>query len=82
LKPQLVEVDWIDSCAHSGWRSFVDARDDSLPSSCRSIGYMLRRDAKVLVLAQSIDATDEGDERFADVLAIPAAVVRRVRRLK
>jgi hypothetical protein len=78
----LVEVEWYDSCAFAGWDTGAHTLERSKPSSCRSAGYLLEHDDERLVLAQSIDESEPDDERYADVLAIPAAAVRRVRRLR
>lgn len=78
---QAVEVTWLDSCVDSGWHASDAAFVRAAPSLCSSVGWLLERSKTQLVLAQSRTSSDEG-EQYADVLTIPAAVVKRVRRLK
>ena len=76
-----VEVTWVDPHASGGWRAPEDELERAVPLACTSVGYLLEQDEQRLVLVQS-SADDQGDELVADSLAIPAEVVRKVRRLR
>lgn len=82
MKLSPVEVEWIDSCSYSGWEDAAEKVAVAKPTTCRSVGYLIRRDASALVLVQSADLDDVHGDRYADALAIPAKMVVRVRRLK
>jgi len=81
MKLTPVEVEWLDSCVDSGWHAHDAAFVRAAPTQCTSVGYLIERTKAQLVLAQSVTATDDGDQ-IADVLTIPASVVKRVRRLR
>lgn len=77
-KPYPVEVSWVDAISMHRWESpSGHARLDGAP--VKSVGYLLQRDAKVLVLVQS-QSTETG--QVGDSVAIPAGCVRRVRQLR
>ena len=77
-KNKLVEVEWQDSCVYRGWQ-YTEQAKVSVPSQCRSVGYMLEKDGDRIVLALSMD--DDGDS-VADVMCIPMATVKKVRNVK
>ena len=81
MKRHAVEVEWLDSCVDSGWHASDAAFVRAAPSICTSVGILIERTPKQIVLAQSLTSNEEG-EQLADVLTIPAAVVKRVRRLR
>lgn len=74
---QLVEVEWIDSAARGRWASREDYEKHDIVT-CRSVGYVVKRSARAVVLVQSQSA--DGD--CSDGMAIPRAAVTKVRRLK
>lgn len=80
---QIVEVEWIDSTMMNkgGW---LHPEEDELPEAedliYRSVGFVLREDADVLVLALSVDST--GEDQANGVLAIPKVAVRDRRTLR
>ena len=52
------------------------------PALQESIGWLVHRDEKVLMLAQSQVSTAHGEQPiFRDVLHIPAGCVRRIKKL-
>ncbi len=73
-----VEVEWVDSCTNGKWASVDVHRAESRPSLCRSIGYLLERSDKRVVVAQSM-STDTG--HVSDTMAIPRVAVKRMRRI-
>ena len=76
-KPYPVEVHWIDSCGHPGWRGEDEPSGDQV-SRCMSTGYLLVKSQTEITLAQSL-----GDNSStASWITIPLVAVKRVRRLK
>lgn len=78
MKPQLVEVTWIDSSFHRGWGSLDEKSKGMTVAKCRTVGYLLSRDRETLKIAQSLGDADSA----ADGIAIPRVAVKRVRRLR
>lgn len=71
-----VEVVWKDSCSLGGWGQAPGDRDHT-PADCTTMGYLLKRDRKQVVVAQN-----RGPSKFGEVMVIPSECVRGVRRLK
>lgn len=73
-----VQVEWIDIKSDPSWQSLHDV-NESKPTICISIGYLLKIDriADKLILGHSM--TEDG---MADHTVIPLGVVSRIRRLK
>lgn len=76
----IVEVEWIDSQQHAGWRSANTWESDIRPDDlqCRSTGYLFREDTTSVVLMQSISAVGS----LADAIEIPRIAVQSVRVLR
>lgn len=76
----IVEVDWIDSMQHSGWRveSEWKGRIDAHELECRSAGYLYRDDRQSVVLVQSLSRAGS----MADMIEIPRRAVRAVRTIR
>ena len=70
---EIVEIEWLDSQAYSGWMPQKDMRDWNDELLCRSVGYLLREDKDRLVLVAS-----ESVHSFADGLSIPRVCVRNI----
>ena len=69
-----VEVTWVDSAGVEGWKS----RDETTaPVRCRSVGYVVERNADKIVLAQS-----QTSEQINGLFAIPVVAVKKIRRLR
>ena len=71
------EVVWIDSATNGAWDT-VAAHEERGIFEVHSVGYLLRRDANRIILAQS--QSNEGT--VTDCLTIPAVCVKKVRYLK
>jgi hypothetical protein len=78
-KYQPVLVEWADSAAYSRWRSIEGYREATHPSQCISVGFLLLKDEKRVVILQSEDGDEHGE--VAEALAIPRACVKRIRYL-
>lgn len=73
----LVEVEWEDAHHDDGWAGNRPLRTRGGP--CRTAGYMLKRDRRVIVIAHSLG---EDPDDHADTLTIPRGCVSRIRRLR
>ena len=73
----LVEVTWRDSASNHGWY-----KEDEFPEASlvevKTMGYLIRRNARELAMAQSV--SEHG--KFNEIWVVPAKSVRRVRRLR
>lgn len=77
----LVYVEWRDSCAAQGWQSPEDLKEFA-PSSCRSVGFLLRETDDHLLLAPHVTEPDGADNRKVDgVMCIPLEAVTARRSL-
>lgn len=78
-KRRLVLVRWIDTASETGWARPGErgAYSHMRGLRCESVGYVVRRTAKVIAIAQSIE--EQG--KVNDVITIPIPCVRQVRRL-
>ncbi len=76
VRRKLVEVRWIDSTFHTGWRK----ADRPLPelTICRTVGYMVSDGKKTVVV--SMNSEKDGD--YSETMVIPRSCVRSVRRVK
>ena len=70
-----VEVEWIDTATYGRWNPVEHHVENSTPILCRSIGYLLKADKHVVIIAQS---QSEGSEHVADTIAIPRDNVKRM----
>jgi hypothetical protein len=71
------EVEWVDSKAQGSWRDADEYRNEQ-PAPCRSVGYVLTRDAKKIILLQS--QSESGG--VSDSITIPIGCVTKVRYLR
>lgn len=71
-----VEVDWIDSAFHRGWSGSIEKQEKMTVSVCRSVGYLLSRDAKMVRLVMHCA---DNEESYGDGMSIPTVAVRRIR---
>lgn len=74
LRPVVVE--WLDATGMHGW--FDPAQTDPCPIRIMSVGYLVERTKKQLVMISSY--TEQG--MYGDYLVIPAPWIVRVKRLK
>ena len=73
-KLPLVEVEWVDSCADSGWRSVKKERTDNPNLRCSTVGYLFEEHRTYVKIAQSLSA----HESVADLVAIPRSAIRKM----
>jgi hypothetical protein len=63
-------VRWEDTMGSSGWRSIASAQEQTT-DTIDSLGFVLREDRHMLILAQSVASADNCD----NVLTIPKRVI-------
>lgn len=75
---QSIEVEWNDTFSTCNWHT--DASASNFPIVlCKSVGYFLNQDKKVLRLSHTIQSGNFTDR---DVTAIPQGCITKIRRLK
>jgi hypothetical protein len=83
----IVEIDWLDSVSRGRWTARKEieewAKGDSPSATHRSVGYLLTRTDRVIVVVQSmVGYGDDGsDEMVAEAQSIPLVAVLAVRQL-
>jgi len=77
-RPPMVLVLWIDSASHPGWIATGEPLPD--PARCESAGFLVQRDKKQIVLAQSRGVNEE-IRPWGDLITIPMVCVRSVKRV-
>ena len=77
-KNTLIEVEWDDIVTDSSWIAEDKAVKESAVK-CKSAGYFLNRDTKVLRLSHTIQLRNKPDRNLT---VIPVGCIVKVRRLK
>lgn len=72
--PIIVECEWEDIVTRPGWLSHRE--HETGPMQCRTVGYVLKRNDKEIVLSASWSTQDR-----ADTTTIPMGVVRSITEL-
>lgn len=72
-----VRVEWVDSMGTAGWRDYSPA-----DLRCTSVGILVDQNDERVVIANSVAHANQGTGYYHDVLEIPRAAVKRIRRLK
>jgi hypothetical protein len=70
---KLVAIEWIDSCHLPGWVGKEEAEEAGI-SECTSVGLIIRKDKKEVVIAQSY--SDTGN--YAEITSIPVCSVVKI----
>ena len=70
-------VTWVDSCSCSRWRDVDQVRGETL-MECQTVGFLVSRTRRSLVLAQSVNENRD----LAASWVVPTAGVKRVERLR
>jgi len=80
FSPDLVLIEWEDSAQPlPAWQLLEDAVDLEIVK-CRSVGWVVREDSAVLLLAPNLGDAESGSPQGCGFLRIPArAITRRVR---
>lgn len=79
---RLVFVEWMDSHTIHEWAP-LDAEPMGEPLACQSVGWLVRQDERVYVIAPHISQPDHpsGPQMGCGVMVIPTAVVKTMRTL-
>jgi len=77
-KNTLIEVEWDDIITDSAWIAEEKAIKKSAVK-CKSMGYFLNKDKKVLRLSHTIQLCDKPER---DLTIIPLGCVMKIRKLK
>ena len=72
----LVEVEWLDSSASTGWAFTGELDHDLIP--IRTIGRLVHADKQKVVLAMSIDVGTQGQRQTNNRTTIPRAMIRHM----
>lgn len=73
-----VEVEWVDSSHHSGWRQHDEImRNRRKSMRCLSVGLQIAKDKHGITLASSAHGSE-----LAGTMSIPKGAIKRVRRLR
>lgn len=80
--PPLLCLDWVDSCQPvPGWR-FVGEIAPQGPIRVRSVGFLVHRDERTVLLAPNLGNLQSGDALQASgVIEIPVCAIVRERRI-
>ncbi len=68
----IVEILWIDSMTHSGWRDYEEALEKKV-ASCRSVGYIISKTDDTVTIAQNIA---EIEEQVSEITCIPVVAIQ------
>ena len=74
---QIIEVEWDDTVTDSAWISEEKAVK-KLEIKCKSVGYFLNKDKRVLRLSHTIQLCDKPER---DLTIIPQGCITKIRKL-
>ena len=72
--PTLVWVEWLDSSSSAGWHTAQAAISEA--GLVRSVGWLVRKDKDILVLAISFEEDPAVPQNFCSVMSIPRGCIR------
>jgi hypothetical protein len=75
-----VSVTWVDSAAVGGWQKPEMVNAD--PMVCESVGFLVRRDAKSILLALNAAISADSSTAYGDYMVIPNCAVKKIKNLK
>lgn len=75
----LIEVEWIDAQTETGWEDLEDHTLNEKELHVRSVGYMLYNTPVCIVLAQTIDLTE--NPSFNGTITIPKVSILQKKKL-
>lgn len=76
MRMKIVEIEWEDSGSNENiWSSKVDYPYE--PGTCTTIGYLIEKNKRAYVLAQS-----DSDEQYGNVFVIPINSVKDYKEIK
>jgi hypothetical protein len=80
--PRLVLVTWIDSVTYGGWKfpDEVNKWMDNPASKIESVGYLIRENKDVVVIASS--KTEGAEKQHSALTLIPKVAIKKIKTLK
>jgi hypothetical protein len=72
----IVEVEWVDSAGHDGWRDQAEAADLLPRLGCRVAGYLVHDEPEGIVVALGIG----GHGQYLAAMGIPRAAITKLTR--
>lgn len=73
-----MEVTWRDATSIHGWDEVEAWKKDVFLIECRTVGYLIRRDKKLMAVAQTV--TERG--KASEVWCVPTPWVTKVKVLR
>ena len=78
-RPEIVLIDWVDSCSVNGWQSSEDCK--SIELICQTVGFFVHETKNIYTIAQSQSKKD-GFRPFAELISIPKSSIIKTVKLK
>ena len=69
--PEIVYIEWIDSCRTEGWCTHREIENVGAPMECRTVGFLVREDDRSIVLALSAAHGDHVGSPYCSLMTIP-----------
>lgn len=79
-QPDILLIDWIDSCSTSGWQHSNDCKAEML-MTCQTVGFFVDETKDRLCVGLN-RTTKEGFTPFGELITIPKVAIKRKRKLK
>ena len=83
MAERIVEVEWTDISTTHGWHKKAQ---ESGPSPCRTVGYVLEENDMYLTVVESLDNSETPDgvesNNLGCTTSIPRSAIRKVTELK
>lgn len=73
---KIVRIDWIDSCAGSGWQNAKTARAEDIDLIQHSVGFLLNADSSTVTISSCIQGS-RNNARSA--ITIPRVAIQKMR---
>jgi hypothetical protein len=74
-QPEMVYVEWIDSCTTSGWCGDEQIENAGNSLHCRTVGFLVKETDSAIVLALNNAYGDRVRCPFGDLMTIPKIAI-------
>ena len=78
---EIVEVEWFDAQEETDALTLEEAKRQE-PFPVKSVGFLIKKDKKKVIIALSCFHPDSSKEFFRSVWTIPKGMVKNIRRLQ
>lgn len=81
---QPVKVYWVDSHSLNGWGDgrTIEKRSNKMSLLCCTVGMLLKKNKKRIIITQSISLTTNGDvDNVSDTITLPMCTVKSIKKL-